>query len=197
MVNSRQYNCTDQTSPTQFIVPTGPWRHRHHHHCHAPGSIVHSAATTCHRTSVQELVANAKAPSTKRHLRHCALARKRRPYHDHGRSVASSSSSSSLSSLSSSSLPSPPSSPPSCDLFDCCVFVCHRVLSPSSSGDGHPANCIRHRRRCCGHCCHRCCRDHRCCRRRHHRRRCHLTPPPHNLFDCCLCVLIPGRVVSL
>jgi len=40
-------------------------------------------------------------------------------------------------------------SPPlSCDLFDCCVFVCHRVLSPSSSGGGHPAHRIRHFRRC-------------------------------------------------
>jgi hypothetical protein len=84
----------------------------------------------------------------------------------------------------------------SCDLFDCCVFVCHRVPSPSSSGGGHPTNHIRH--------CH-CCRCHGC-RRRHHRRcrhchcllclRRHLTLPPHNLFDCCLCVLVPCRVVS-
>jgi hypothetical protein len=31
----RQYNHTDQTSPTQSFVPTVPWRHRHHHHRHA------------------------------------------------------------------------------------------------------------------------------------------------------------------
>ena len=75
--------------------------------------------------------------------------------------------------------------PLSCDLFECCVLVYHRVLSPSSSGGGHPAHRIRHRR---------CRRGHR--RRRHRRLRHHLTPPPHNLFDCCLCVLVPRRVVS-
>ncbi len=36
MVNGRQYNHTEQTSPSQFIVPTEPWHHCHHHHRHAP-----------------------------------------------------------------------------------------------------------------------------------------------------------------
>jgi hypothetical protein len=88
--------------------------------------------------------------------------------------------------------------PPSCDLFDCCVFVCHRFLSPSSSGGGHPAPRIRQCRRHCGHrrCCRgRCCRR-RCCRRRLRCCRRHLPPPPRNLFDCCLCVLVPHHVVS-
>jgi len=35
----------------------------------------------------------------------------------------------------------PTVSPPlSCDLFDCCVLFCHRVLSPSSFGGGHPTH---------------------------------------------------------
>ena len=77
------------------------------------------------------------------------------------------------------------------NLFDCCVLFCHRVLSPSSSGGGHPAHRICHhrRRRCRGRRCHRClCGLHRLCR--------HLTLPPHDLFDCCLLVLIPCCVVS-
>ncbi len=135
MVNGRRYNCTDQTSPTQFIVPTEPWLHCHHHHRHAPppaavvvckDSIVHPAAATRHLTSMQELVVNANAPSTKRHLRCGTLARKKWPYHNHGRSVASSSSSSS----SSSSLSSPPSSPPSPVIYLIFVFFffCYCVL---------------------------------------------------------------------
>ena len=88
MVNGRRYNHTDLTSPSQFIVPTKPWCHHHHHHRHASppaavvvckGSIVHPAAATRHRTSVQELVVDAEAPSTKRHLRPRALAHKGRP----------------------------------------------------------------------------------------------------------------------
>jgi len=135
VVIGSQYNRTDQTSPTQFIVPTEPWHHHHHHHRHAPppaavvvckGSIVHPAATTRHRTSMQELVADAEALSTKRHLRRRALGRKGRPYHNHGRSVASSSSSSS----SSSSLPSPPSSPPSPVTYLIVVFLSVVEFSP-------------------------------------------------------------------
>ena len=88
--------------------------------------------------------------------------------------------------------------PLSCDLFDCYVFVCHRVLSLSSSGGGHPAHHICHHRR------HRGRRRRRRCGRRHRRRRRprlrrrrrHLTPPPRNLFDCRLCVLVPRHVVS-
>jgi len=90
--------------------------------------------------------------------------------------------------------------PLSCDLFDCYVFVCHRVLSLSSSGGGHPTHRIRYRRRHSG----RRSRRRRCGRRRRRRRprprlRCrrrHLTPPPRNLFDCHLCVLVPRHVVS-
>ena len=86
MVNGRQYNRTDQTSPTQFIVPTEPWRHCHHHHYHAlppaaaavcQGSIIHPPAVT--HTSMQELVVDARAPSTKRHLHRRTLARKGQP----------------------------------------------------------------------------------------------------------------------
>jgi len=90
------------------------------------GSIVHPAAVTRHRTSMQELVDDAKAPSTKHHLRRHALARKGQPYHNHGRSVASSSSSSS----STSSLPSPPSSPPSPVIYLIVVFLSVIVFSP-------------------------------------------------------------------
>ena len=104
-----------------------------------------------------------------------------RHHHNHSRSVASL-----LSSLSSSSsLLSPPPPPPlSCDLFVCCVFVCHCVLSPSSSGDGLPAHRISHR-----HCRRIYCHRHRPRHRLLHLRR-HLTPPLCNLFDCCLRVLV-------
>jgi len=126
VVNGRRYNHTDQASPTQFIVPKEPWRHRHHHHRHTPppavavvcsGSIVHPAAATRHRTSVQELVVDAEAPSTKCRLHRRALARKGRPYHNHSRSVAS-------------SLPSPTSSPPSPVIYLIVVFLSVIVFSP-------------------------------------------------------------------
>ena len=74
--------------------------------------------------------------------------------------------------------------PLSCDLFVCCVFVCHCVLSPSSSNDGLPAHRISHR-----HCRRFHCRHHRPRHRLLHLRR-HLTPPLCNLFDCCLRVLV-------
>ena len=74
--------------------------------------------------------------------------------------------------------------PLSCDLFVCCVFVCHCVLSPSSSGDGLPAHRISHR-----HCRRFHCRRHRPRHRLLHLR-CHLTPPLCNLFGCCLRVLV-------
>jgi len=158
VLNGRRYNRTDQTSRTQFIVPTAPWCHHHHHHRHAPppaaaavckGSIVHPAAATRHHTSVQELVVDAEAPSTKRHLRRHTLTRKGLPYHNHGLSMASSSSSSS----SSSSLPSPPSSPPSPVIYLIVVFLSVIVFSPLP----HPV--VATRRRCLRLCLH-----------------CHLTP---------------------
>ena len=59
-------------------------RHRCLQRQHCP-----PAAAACHCTSMQELVVDAKAPSTKRHLCRCALARKGWPYQKHGCSVAS------------------------------------------------------------------------------------------------------------
>ncbi len=187
MVNGRQYNCTDQTSPTQFIVPTEPWRHCHHHHRHEPPpaatvickfSIVHPAAATHNRTSMQELVVDAEALSTKCHLRRRALARKGRSYHNHSCSMALPS----LSSSSSSSLPSPPSSPPSSVIYLIVVFVLSScsllflIWWPSRPPHLSWLSLSP------------------CCCRRH--RRPYYPPPPRDLFDCCVHVLIPRRVIS-
>ncbi len=69
----RQYNCTDQTYPTQSIVPTVPWRHRHRRNCHARGGEM--TAPSCHHCqtplpaaiSSKAINRRAQTPSAPRH----------------------------------------------------------------------------------------------------------------------------------